>query len=759
MTQRGADSTVLNPNYEYSGGPVRRGVAFYVKRDADKLFQDALENKRDVLVITAPRQMGKTSLCVNVLGHLDKMGFKTGIVDFRASFGQPEEMTRSAKGWNETLMRAVARSLKLDPTEVRNWTKSSADLTTTELIIRFFTEFIRVRLHGPIVVAFDEIDLVQLYHYFTDIFFEAIRALAADRDALDMSFVLIGLNHPRNLLKSAPPGGFNISGLHISLDDFDPQYPPAIEAWAQDYPADSKADRVEIARTILSATGGQPFLTTWLFEQARRNSVSTPADIAPLVEALINDARNGEGVASHFESPRDIILSRPNLAFRILDTVEKARIAPVPMAELRGDVVAALVSTGLVRERSRAFVIKSPIYEAFFDEDWILNLKKSVGGRAVAEHEFSVDLDPNSKKRVCIISTGGMISMEPGPDGKIAAPHDLGAFFRRFPELFSIADFDVVPLMSKDSSNMNPEDWALIAEAIYQRRDDYRGFVVTHGTDTLPHTASAVAYALGEGLSFPVVFVGSQTAPHVIHGDARINLMRACTVATREDIPEVVAVVGDYIHRAVRVQKKDDYRFEGMHSPTFEPIGIIADRIEIKATAVRKPAKKREIDLQNEFSHNVFKVGLYPGLDPRFLMPVLRDPGLEGVIIETLGIGNVPVEGKWSLIPFIEEATHANVPVLLASQFPIQPEMTTKYEPASAPLAAGAIGAANMAPPAAVTKFMWVLPQVRRRIESGRVRADRKLEEVAKLMNLDEVGELGQLEDPIEYTKPMRTTR
>src|SRR6185295_12359456 len=101
--------------------------------------------------------------------------------------------------------------------------------------------------------------------------------------------------------------------------------------------------------------------------------------------------------------------------------------------------------------------------------------------------------------------------------------------------------------------------------------------------------------------------------------------------------------------------------------PTLDPIGIIADRIEIKSSIVRKPQKlKRDIELRNEFSHNILKIGLYPGLDPAFLSRVLEDPKLEGVIIETLGIGNVPVEGKWSLIPFIEKATRANIPVLLA---------------------------------------------------------------------------------------------
>lgn len=725
--------------YEYSGGPVRRNQALYVERIEDKQFQKAIVEKRDVFVITAPRQTGKTSLWFNSMDELHALGFNTGLLDFRVTFGQPEEKTRSARGWTETLLRAVARSFKLDIDELRQWIADNSDRPITDLIFGFFSEFFRPRLKGAVIVGFDEIDVVQLYHYFTDDFFEAIRALAADRDELDMSFVMIGLNHPKDLLKTTPSGGFNISGLHIALDDFSPEEPAAVEAWARGYPAATDVDRLAIAKAILRATGGQPFMTSWLFEQARKSGVRDQDGIPPLVDMLIEDARNNKGIASHFQSAREIIVERPNLAFRIIDVVEQARDKPVPILNLSGELRSALVSTGLVRERNRAFDLKSPIYKTFFDTEWILDLKRSIGSEVPAPAALrSLVGQSSKKKRVCIINTGGMISMELQPDGKIGAPHDLTAYFRTFPELFAIADFTAVPLMFKDSSNMNPDDWSRIAQAIYQRRDDFSGFVVVHGTDTLPHTASAVAYALGEGLSFPVVFVGSQTAPHVVYGDARINLMRACTLATRPDIPEVVAVINDQIHRAVRVEKRDDFRFDGMHSPTFEPLGLIADRIEIKKALIRTPPKNPKIDLHNEFSHNVFKIGLYPGLDPDFLKPVLDNPKLEGVIIETLGIGNIPVEDKWNLVPFIERATSNDIPVLLVSQFPIQPEMTAKYEPASAPLAAGAIGAANMAPPAALTKFMWVLPQVRGKNLSG---IDKRLE-ITRRMNLDLIGEV-----------------
>ena len=168
------------------------------------------------------------------------------------------------------------------------------------MIVTFFAEFFRTRLKGPIVVAFDEIDVVQLYHYYTDNFFEAVRALASHRDVLDMSFVLIGLNHPKDLFKSISSGAFNISGLHIALDDFDAEDAATVDAWAQGYSAENDADRLAIAKTILIATGGQPFLTSWIFDKARKNAIQKPNLIAPLVEELIEDAKNGEGIAAHF---------------------------------------------------------------------------------------------------------------------------------------------------------------------------------------------------------------------------------------------------------------------------------------------------------------------------------------------------------------------------------------------------------------------------------------------------------------------------
>ncbi|MCW2308863.1 asparaginase domain-containing protein [Rhodobium gokarnense] len=737
--------------YESSGGPVRSDQALYVERGVDHEFTRMLERRRDVFVITAPRQTGKTSLWVKTQHTLKDKGITFGTIDFREVFGLPEDSTRMARGWTETLFRALCREFRLDLGDLGKWLAAQGEMPTTNLISTFFSEFLRSRLQGAIVVAFDEIDVVQLYSYFTDSLFEAVRVLAARRDELDLSFVLIGINPPENLLKSLGGSAFNIVAKQVDLRDFDPEDNAVIAAWAEGYPATDKKERLSIAAGILTATGGQPYLTACLFDEARSENVQSTGELAPFLSDRIARAKDGDWRRAHFNSPRDIIVERPDLAFRVIAAYEKALKGPIAVKTLGKEVRASLLTSGLVRfdpKDEKHLVIKSDIYRNVFDKAWAKTIEKELGEEVFSSQlpGVAVKLDA-PRKRICIINTGGMISTELQPDGKYAIPPDLTRFFRKFPELNSIAEVTAVALMAKDSSDMNPDDWETLADAIFARRYvGFDGFVVAHGTDTLPHTASAIAFALGEGLRVPVVFVGAQVGTDVIHGDARINLTRAVAVATR-NVPEVVAVVGDQIHRGVRVQKKDDFRFDGMHSPTWQPLGTIADDIDIRPQDLRKIDRRREMELRNKFSRGVFKIDLYPGLNPDFLMPLLKNPTLDGIIIETLGIGNVPTEGHWSLISFIKAATERYIPVMLASQFPIQPRMTANYEPAGPPLAAGALAALNMAPPAAVTKFMWVLPQIQERVDKGDLPIDRKISEIKRMMETDYVGELDVIEN------------
>jgi L-asparaginase len=347
------------------------------------------------------------------------------------------------------------------------------------------------------------------------------------------------------------------------------------------------------------------------------------------------------------------------------------------------------------------------------------------------------------KPKICLIYTGGTIGMRRMEDGTLKPPDDPKDFLRVAPELEDVVEFDFVDLMSKDSTNVNHHDWVKMANAVYERKDaGYKGFVIAHGTDTMHFSASAAAFALGPNLKFPVVFTGAQTIPEVQHGDARVNLLRACKVAV-EDIPEVVISFGEYVFRGCRAQKKDERRFDAFESPAYFPLAYITEDIIINPLVKQSDWRTGEESiLKNEFSSGVLQISLIPGLEPELLRNCLEDPKCKGVILQSFGAGNVPNEEGFSFEGIISEATNMHKPVIITSQFPANATLHTSYEPGRAAIDAGAIPTGNMTAACAVAKFRWVLAQVDRMVGEGAVPLAGRVNKVREMMANAYVGEM-----------------
>ncbi len=350
----------------------------------------------------------------------------------------------------------------------------------------------------------------------------------------------------------------------------------------------------------------------------------------------------------------------------------------------------------------------------------------------------------SQRPRICLIYTGGTIAMiEDRARGLRPSDHPE-ALLEMEPAIREVAEIDFVPLCNKDSANMTVRDWAAIAEAIHQRRNEgYRGFVVTHGTDTMHFTASAVAFALGPCLWFPVVFTGAQAPPFVRHGDARINLLRACKVAL-VDIGEVVICFGDYVLRGCRAQKKDERKFDAFDSPAYPPLAFITESIEVRPFAERRTRKPQDADIQlrAEFAPGVIEINLMPGLEPELVRPGLESPLCEGLILRCYGAGNVPNIEPFSFLPLIRRAVDLNKPVILTSQFPAAATAHSRYETGRDAVRAGAVSTHNMTHAAAVVKFRWVLAQVLARIAARELAEDEKLRAVRQAMDTPMIGEM-----------------
>lgn len=332
--------------------------------------------------------------------------------------------------------------------------------------------------------------------------------------------------------------------------------------------------------------------------------------------------------------------------------------------------------------------------------------------------------------------------------GDLIPPRVPTDFLSMAPELRDVADIDVAVLMNKDSTNIVPEDWTTMAEAIYRRRNDgYAGFIVAHGTDTMHFSASAVSLALGPDLPFPVVFTGAQTIPEVAHGDARVNLLRAARVAV-EDIAEVVIAFGENVFRGCRAQKKDERRFDAFEAPAMFPLAYVTEDILLNPLAKRRPDGSdadRPIKLMSAFASGVVQVSLIPGLEPSILERVVDDRRCHGLILQSFGAGNVPDVDEYSFERLIERAREVDKPVIVTSQFPANATLDSAYATSRSAIAAGAIPTGNMTASCAVAKFRWVLARVEQELAQGA--HVKRVDRVSTLMNEIYVGEMDENSD------------
>jgi len=354
-----------------------------------------------------------------------------------------------------------------------------------------------------------------------------------------------------------------------------------------------------------------------------------------------------------------------------------------------------------------------------------------------------------SRPRVCLIYTGGTIGMIRERRGKeyvLRLPEDPSGLLRRLraeEEVRALADLDFVALLNKDSANIVPADWTKIAQAIYRRLDQgYRGFVITHGTDTLHFSAAALAFAFGDRLHLPIVFTGAQTIPEVAHGDARTNLLRAVKVAG-EDLAEVVVAFGDHIFRGCRVWKKDARRFDAFESPAECPVGSVTEEIRLATGRVRpRRGRSEPLEFRPWFSDGLVQLALIPGLEPETLRPILHSEHCKGIVLQSFGAGNLPNQGIYSFTGFIREAVALAKPVIITSQLPAGSTLASPYVPGREALAAGAIPTGDMTNAAAIAKFRWVLHQVQEAIDGGNLAPADKLARIREMMGRVYVGEM-----------------
>jgi L-asparaginase len=330
-----------------------------------------------------------------------------------------------------------------------------------------------------------------------------------------------------------------------------------------------------------------------------------------------------------------------------------------------------------------------------------------------------------NKPRVLIIYTGGTIGMWPSPDGY--APQ--GGFSELLKQrlnkvsISALQPFDIIELDKLiDSSNIVPEDWATLAKLIVRHYDEYDGFVVLHGTDTMAYTASALSFILA-GLTKPVILTGSQIPLAQPRTDATNNLLNAIEFAREPSNQEVCICFDSQLLRGNRAKKVHTSALRAFASPNFAPLGHSGIQIELSTASVQDLNKSLDKSLnksdpdphfnipdfqQPTLSHQVAQLHLYPGISDTQLDAVLDNDEIRGVVMLSFGAGNPP-DSNQHLMTLLDKAKQRGVVIVNLTLCHSGQVTQGSYATGAQLNKLGVIPGADMTIEAAFTKLLFLL--------------------------------------------------
>lgn len=293
-------------------------------------------------------------------------------------------------------------------------------------------------------------------------------------------------------------------------------------------------------------------------------------------------------------------------------------------------------------------------------------------------------------------------------------PFDFSHLIDNVPKI-KMLDYDIQHMQFNppiDSSNMNPAHWQQIAEAIGKNYNDYDGFVVLHGTDTMAYTASALSFML-EHLRKPVIITGSQLPIGEVRTDGEENLITALQIAAATDpvngepmVQEVAILFENYLWRGNRSTKMSADNFNAFKSNNYPPLAKIGLAIHFNPDSLWRIHDPQPLKVHKGLNTDVIIIYVTPGLTEVSLRQQLLTPGIKGIVLKTYGAGNAPTDPWFN--DAIREAVERGIVILNVTQCPNGAVHQKRYYTGDLLARAGVISGHDITTEAALTKMMFL---------------------------------------------------
>lgn len=309
-------------------------------------------------------------------------------------------------------------------------------------------------------------------------------------------------------------------------------------------------------------------------------------------------------------------------------------------------------------------------------------------------------------KKILMITTGGTIASKQTDDGLSPGltPDELLTYI---PAVKNICMIDTMAVCNLDSTNVTPEHWKLMSMTIENNYENYDGFVICHGTDTLAYTAAALSYMIQNSVK-PIVITGSQKPINMDVTDAKTNLLDSFLYAVDDDSHNVSIVFDGKVIIGTRARKSRAKSFNAFSSLNYPSIAVIRDGVIVRYIVDRPD--ESGVRFYHEMKDSVCTLKLIPGLRPKVLTYLFEH--YDCIVIESFGVGGIPESLVGTFYGEMEKWSDKGKFVVMTTQVASEGSDMTVYEVGKrVKRDFDLLESYDMTFEATITKLMWLMGQ------------------------------------------------